>query len=74
MADEAGVWSEERLIDTKWKNDFECGNEDVFHVEFPNLGRIQELCIRRDHTFKNDAWYVDTRQGELMTMMNLANG
>ena len=58
MADCSGKWCEERLIDTKWKDDFERGNVDVFHVEFPELGRIQEICIRRDHTRKSDAWWV----------------
>ena len=57
MADEAGKWCEEQPLNTKWKNDFERGNVDVYHVEYPELGKITDICIRRDETSANDSWH-----------------
>lgn len=56
MADESGKWCDEQPLNTKWKDDFERGNIDVYHVEFPQLGKISEICIRRDETSSSDSW------------------
>lgn len=56
MADIEGNWSKESVMDAKFRNDFEQGKLDVFHLDCPGLGKVQEICIRRDHTQANDLW------------------
>lgn len=56
MADENRIWSEEWLLDTKWRDDFERGQTDMFYVEAPGLQAIQDISVRRDKTFSFDDW------------------
>ena len=56
FGDNRGMWTGTKLLDTKWKNDFERGRCDVFYLNLSGLDRITDMCIGRGDNHPKDDW------------------
>ena len=56
FGDNLKMWSGKMLLDTKWRDDFESGNTDVFHLNLSGLHRITDICINRDDADLDSDW------------------
>lgn len=56
FTDEAGKSNEEIDITTIWKNDFKKGKVEKFHLDLTGMGKLTDICIRRDDTGQGDSW------------------